>query len=110
MKQNNCDNPYFALKVDNSDILEKKEETDEPKLIDYTVILPENYKKYLTGGEYKFHVDENYEYYYTSQKNKLVQVYFKDGDIMTVEQALKDGKITMNLLDKYEVEYIKKEK
>ncbi len=29
---------------------------------------------------------------------------------MTVEEALKQGKITMDLLDKYEVEYIKKEK
>ena len=29
---------------------------------------------------------------------------------MTVEQALKDGKITIDLVDKYGVEYIKKEK
>ena len=37
MKEANSNNPYFALKVDNSDILEKIEETDEPKLIDYTM-------------------------------------------------------------------------
>lgn len=29
---------------------------------------------------------------------------------MTVEEALKQGKITIDLLDKYEVEYIKKNK
>lgn len=29
---------------------------------------------------------------------------------MTAEDALKQGKITMDLLDKYAVEYIKKEK
>ena len=29
---------------------------------------------------------------------------------MTAEEALKEGKITLDLLDKYEVEYIKKEK
>lgn len=29
---------------------------------------------------------------------------------MTVEEALKQGQITMSLLDKYEVEYIKKKK
>ncbi len=29
---------------------------------------------------------------------------------MTVEEALKEGKITMELLDKYEIEYIKKKK
>ena len=44
------------------------------------------------------------------QKTKVVQVYFKDGGIMTVEQALKENKISLELLDKYEVEYIKKEK
>jgi hypothetical protein len=110
MKEANSDSPYFALKVDNSDILEKKDEIDEPKLIDYTVIDPESYQQYLTGGEYKFYEDENYEYYYTSKKSIVVKVYFKDGDIMTAEQALKNGKITMDLLDKYEVEYIKKEK
>ena len=32
MKEANSDKPYFALKVDNNDILEKIEETDEPKI------------------------------------------------------------------------------
>lgn len=109
MKENNSDNPYFALKVNNTDILEKKEETDEPKLLDYTMMSDSNNYKVLTG-EYKFYEDENYEYYYPTQKTKAVQVYFKNGDIMTAEEALKQGKITMALLDKYEIEYIKKEK
>lgn len=112
MKESNSNAPYFALKVDNTDILEKKEETDEPKLIDYTALVDQDkyYKKYLDGVEYKFYEDENYEYYYPDQKTKVVQVYFKNGDIMTAEDALKQEKITINLLDKYEVEYIKKEK
>lgn len=63
----------------------------------------------VLDGEYKFYEDENYEYYYPTQKTKVVQVYFKNGDIMTAEEALKQGKITMELLDKYEIEYIKKE-
>ena len=110
MKEAESDSPYFALKVDNSDILEKKEETDEPKIVDPTVFTPERYQKYLGGGEYKFYEDENYEYYYPSHKTEIVQVYFKSGDILTVEEALKQGKITMDLLDKYGVEYSKKEK
>lgn len=110
MKEAESDSPYFALKVDNSDILEKKEETDEPKIVDPTVFTPERYQKYLGGGEYKFYEDENYEYYYPSHKTEIVQVYFKNGDILTVEEALKQGKITMDLLDKYGVEYSKKEK
>lgn len=111
MKEKNSDIPYFALKIDNSDILEKKEENSEPKLIDHTVTgKTEHYKKYLDGIEYKFYEDENYEYYYPSQKTEVVTVYFENGTFMTAEEALKQGKITIDLLDKYEVEYIKKNK
>lgn len=112
MKESNSDKPYFALKVDNNDILEKIEETDEPKIFDSTILADREkyYSKYLQGGEYKFFEDEKYEYYYPTQKTQVVQVYFKNGDIMTAEEALKQGKISMDLLDKYEIEYFKKEK
>lgn len=111
MKESNSKNPYFALKVDNTDILEKKEETDEPKLLDYTMMGDfDSYK--VQEGEYKFFEDDKYEYYYPTQKTKYVHVYFTDGGYMdmTAEEALKEGKITLELLDKYGVEYIKKEK
>ena len=108
MKEENSNNPYFTLKVDNDDILEKKEETDEPKILDYTEIDCERCK--AEEGEYKFYEDENYEYYYTKKKTPYVRVYFKNGDYDIVEYALKDGKITIDLLDKYEVDYIKKSK
>lgn len=111
MKETNSDNPYFALKIDNTDILEKKEETNEPKLVDYTAIGKDKYyEKYLDGVEYKFYEDEKYEYYYPHQKTDVVKVYFKDGSWMTVEEALKEEKIVIDLLDKYDVEYIKKNK
>ena len=112
MKEANSDKPYFALKVDNNDILEKIEETDEPKIFDSTTLADREkyYSKYLQGGEYKFFEDEKYEYYYPSQKTKVVMVYFPNGVAMTVEEALKQGKISMDLLDKYEIEYFKKEK
>ncbi len=112
MKEANSDKPYFALKVDNNDILEKIEETDEPKIFDSTTLADRDkyYSKYLQGGEYKFFEDEKYEYYYPTQKTQVVQVYFKNGDIMTAEEALKQRKISMDLLDKYEIEYFKKEK
>lgn len=38
MKEKDSNRPYFALKVDNTDILEKIEETDEPKILDYTMM------------------------------------------------------------------------
>ena len=112
MKEANSDKPYFALKVDNNDILEKIEETDEPKIFDSTTLADREkyYSQYLQGGEYKFFEDEKYEYYYPSQKTKVVMVYFLNGVTMTAEDALKQGKITMDLLDKYEIEYSKREK
>ena len=112
MKEANFDKPYFALKVDNNDILEKIEETDGPKIFDGTTLADREkyYSKYLQGGEYKFFEDEKYEYYYPSQKTKVVMVYFPNGVAMTAEEALKQGKISMDLLDKYEIEYFKKEK
>ena len=112
MKEANSDKPYFALKVDNNDILEKIEETDEPKIFDSTTLADREkyYSQYLQGGEYKFFEDEKYEYYYPSQKTKVVMVYFPNGVAMTAEEALKQGKISMDLLDKYEIEYFKKEK
>ena len=112
MKEANSDKPYFALKVDNNDILEKIEETDEPKIFDSTTLADREkyYSQYLQGGEYKFFEDEKYEYYYPSQKTKVVMVYFPNGVAMTAEEALKQGKISMDLLDKYEIEYFKKQK
>ena len=112
MKEKNSDKPYFALKVDNNDILEKIEETDGPKIFDSTTLADRDkyYSKYLQGGEYKFFEDEKYEYYYPSQKTKVVMVYFPNGVAMTAEEALKQGKISMDLLDKYEIEYFKQEK
>ena len=91
MKEKNSDKPYFALKVDNNDILEKIEETDEPKIFDSTTLADRDkyYSKYLQGGEYKFFEDEKYEYYYPSQKTKVVMVYFPNGVAMTAEEALK---------------------
>ena len=37
-------------------------------------------------------------------------VYFPNWVAMTAEEALKQGKISMDLLDKYEIEYFNKEK
>ena len=113
MQEANSENPYFSLKVDNSDILEKREETDGPRLIDYTM-LEEFDKSSIADGEYKFYEDENNEYYYPNQKTKYVQLYLKNGDMITAEEALKQGKITIELfeelLNKYEIEYTKKNK
>ena len=51
-----------------------------------------------------------YNNYIKNNTNQLVAVCVKNGDIMTAEESLKQGKTTKELLDKYGVEYIKREK
>ena len=109
MSEGKTDKPYFALKVDDDNIIEKKEESNLPKIVDFTVVEPKSTTN-IQKGEYKFFEDEKYEYYYESKKTKYVVVFFNNGDMITVEEALKNGKITISLLDDYGVEYIKKEK
>lgn len=111
MKEANASQPYFALRVDNDNILEKlEEEYNGPAVFDLTVIEhPDFDASKVEAGEYKFYEDENYEYYYPSQKTDFVRIgrgMIED----TAEEALKNGTITIELLDKYGIEYIKKAK
>lgn len=106
MKEKDCDLPYFALKVDNSDILDKKVEEDGAQILDRTIEEQLN----VIEGEYKFYEDEYYEYFYPNQKNQYVKVYYSYGSVETVEEALKNRRISIDLLDKYEIEYLKKKK
>lgn len=109
MKEKDVNNPYFALKVDNTDLLVKKDEISEPIIYDYTTIEGPR-KVELQIGENTFFEDENYEYYFDTKKSSYVYVYFPDGTHQKIEWALKDGKIGIDLLDKYGIEYIKKDK
>lgn len=121
MKEENVDNPYFALKVDNDDILEKIDEEVYlgPAIYDYVYenkIREHEHSDFDTSkiqaGEYKFYEDEEYEYYYPDQRTDYVMVSLPPygGLDMTAEKALKEGKITMDTFDRYGIEYIKKKK
>ena len=109
MKEENKDMPYFAIKIDNSDILEKIEERKEIEIIDYTTIEGA-VNSSISEGEYKFYEDDNYEYYYPNKKTMYVIVYFPDGSSALVANALKDNRIDVSMLDKFGVNYFKKEK
>ncbi len=108
MKEKDSESPYFVLKVDNDDILEKVDEISEPKIVDYSKENSERYQ--VPEGETQFFEDKNYKYYFPTKKSFYVYVYFPNGNKNLVEWALKNGTITIDLLDKYEIEYIKKEK
>lgn len=58
----------------------------------------------------KFYEDDNYEYYYSSSKKDLVVVEYSNGTVITVSEALKMGKITIDELDDYGILYYSEEK
>ena len=58
----------------------------------------------------KFYEDDENEYYYGSIKSEYVIVKYTDGSTETVSSALKNGKITLSDLDKYNISYIKQSK
>lgn len=62
----------------------------------------------------KFYSDTEYSYYYSCIKSEYVIVRYSDGTEETVENALKNNKISINDLDrfnilyhKYDAEYLK---
>lgn len=109
MKEEKEDMPYFSLKVDNSNILDKKKEYTEITIIDYTTIK-DSVKFQVFDGEYKFYEDDNYEYFYPKNKTMCLIVYYPNGTSDIVEYALKNNRITIDLLDKFNIDYYKKSK
>ena len=55
----------------------------------------------------EFYDDGSYKYAYSCVKSKYVLVRYKNGFEETVKDALKKGKITIEDLDNYNIEYIK---
>ena len=57
-----------------------------------------------------FYEDENYTYYWSCMKNKYMIVKYDDGFEETISQALLKGHIEIQILDKFNISYIKYEK
>ena len=57
-----------------------------------------------------FYQDDNYYYYYSCIKSDYIIVRYKDGSEETVKEAINNGKITINDLDKFNIGYYKEEK
>jgi len=58
----------------------------------------------------QFYEDENYTYYWNCIKNKYMIVEYKDGTNELISEALKSSHIDIQVLDKFNIEYIKMEK
>lgn len=58
----------------------------------------------------EFYEDDNYTYYWSCMKNKYMIVEYDDGTEETISQALLKGHIDIQVLDKFDISYIKYEK
>lgn len=94
-----------------------------------TIIKGFSYSCSYNGGNYKlvdktktklnfvcaealqsFYEDENYIYFWECMKNSYMIVEYDDGFEETIYEALKQGHIVIQDLDKFEIDYIKEEK
>ena len=57
-----------------------------------------------------FYNDENYTYYWSCIKNKYMIVKYDDGSRELISEALKNKHIDIQILDKFNISYIKEEK
>ena len=58
----------------------------------------------------EFYEDTNYTYYWDCIKNKYMIVKYDDGTEETISQALLNGHIDIQILDKFNISYYKEEK
>lgn len=58
----------------------------------------------------KFYEDENYIYYWNCIKNNYMIVKYNNGVKETISESLKKGHIDIQILDKFDINYIKEEK
>lgn len=57
-----------------------------------------------------FYEDDKYTYSFHCIMSDRIMVYYDDGTSENVEQALNKGHISIRLLDKYKIRYIKEKK
>lgn len=57
-----------------------------------------------------FYEDDKYVYYWECMKNSYMLVEYDDGYEETISEALKQKHIDIQILDKFEIDYIKEEK
>lgn len=86
--------------------LDNKEETKKKiiEIIDKTVLEDISTAQALQH----FFTDDKFKYFYPTIQSEYVVVVFEDGSEITVEEALKKGIITIDDLDYWKINYIKR--
>jgi len=57
-----------------------------------------------------FYQDKTYEYFFSCMKSEYIKVIYSDNSKESVKNALKNNRITITDLDKYNIDYYKYEK
>ncbi|MBE6148546.1 MAG: hypothetical protein E7167_03530 [Firmicutes bacterium] len=128
--------PIFTIKGDNGDSIDTIykgplydvvicHESSKPQII----LKGYSYSCSYKGGNYKlvdkteeiedfvcaaalekFYEDDNYTYYWSCMKNNYMVVKYNDGNEETISDALIKKHINIQILDKFDIKYIKSEK
>ena len=79
---------------------------------EYTLVDETKRKKDFACAEAleSFYADENYTYYWSCIKNKYMIVKYDDGSKELISEALENKHIDIQVLDKFNISYIKEEK
>ena len=79
---------------------------------EYTLVDETKRKKDFACAEAleSFYEDENYIYYWSCIKNEYMIVEYDDGSKELISDALKNKHIDIQILDKFDISYIKYEK
>ena len=84
---------------------EKPEEPEKTREVDKIVDLTkENDITYETGIEF-WCEDEKYQYFFGGERGRYINVYYADGSEENVLSALEKGHITIQDLDRFQIEY-----
>ena len=54
-----------------------------------------------------FYTDGEYDYYFTSIKSQYIDVYYSDGTIENIKDAIVAGRVALVDLDAFDIEYYK---
>lgn len=92
------------------DVYNDPEKIDRIRQIDKIIDLTkENDITYETNMEY-FYQDEEYQYFFGGARGKYIMVYYADGSEENVLTALEKGHITIEDLEKFDIEFYMKPK
>lgn len=88
---------------------DKSADVDTEPIISITSIVDRTEIEHLSTAQALegFYNDGEYEYYFSSIKSHYIDVYYSDGTVENVREAIEAGRVTISDLDRFEIHYYK---